>query len=463
VNVTDGILEYVREYLFLKLPEAVFFLDKHILLHPKMTETMMPQPEPSMVKKDTRRLRGRWSAKQTFAALKYPNYRLWFWGQMVSLFGTWMQMTAQGFLVFELTHSPAYLGYVGFSAGVPTWLLMLYGGVIADRMSRRTLLIITQTSMMVLAFILAALAFLHLVQAWHIIFLAFCLGVANAFDAPARQSFVLEMVEREDLTNAIALNSTMFNSATAVGPAVSGVTYALFGPAWCFTINGISFIAVIGALTLMKLKSQPSPVRRNSIGADLKEGIRYVKSHPMIRTLIGLVGVTSLFGLSFTTLIPAWAVTIMGGNATTNGLLQSARGAGALFSALLIASLGRFKFKGKLLTFGTFAFPALLLVFSFVHFLPLSLFMLVGVGVATILIMNLANALVQTLVSDSLRGRVMGIYALTFFGLMPIGALWIGAVAQHIGAPNAVIIASLISLGFAFLVWTLVPKLRTLQ
>jgi MFS family permease len=443
----------------------MFFLDKHFE-HPEMTETMMPQPEPvsqPVDEKNKKRAKGRLIVKQTFAALKYPNYRLWFYGQMISLFGTWMQMTAQGYLVFELTHSPAYLGYVGFSAGIPTWVFMLYGGVIADRMSRRTLLIITQTGMMVLAFILAALAFSHLVQAWHIILLAFCLGVANAFDAPARQSFVLEMVEREDLTNAIALNSTMFNTATALGPAVSGVTYALFGPAWCFTINGVSFIAVIAALTLMKLKAQPSPVRRNSIRADLKEGIHYVRSQTMVRTLIVLVGVTSLFGISFATLIPAWAVTILGGDARTNGLLQSARGIGALFSALFIASLGRFKFKGKLLSFGTFAFPALLLVFAFVRFLPLSLFMLVGVGGATILIMNLANALVQTLVPDSLRGRVMGIYALTFFGLMPIGALWIGAVAQHIGAPNAIIIASLISLGFAALLWTIVPKLRMLQ
>jgi len=374
-----------------------------------------------------------------------------------------MQMTAQGYLVFELTHSPAYLGYVGFSAGIPTWALMLYGGVIADRMSRRTLLIITQTSMMMLAFILAALAFLHLVQAWHIILLAFCLGVANAFDAPARQSFVLEMVEREDLTNAIALNSTMFNTATATGPAVSGVTYALFGPAWCFMINGISFMAVIVALLLMKLKAQPSPVRRNSIRADLKEGILYVGSQPMVRTLIVLVGMVCLFGISFATLIPAWAVTILGGDARTNGLLLSARGMGSLLGALSIASLGRFRFKGKLLTFGTFAFPTLLLVFTFVRWLPLSLFVLVGMGGAAILIMNLANALVQTLVPDSLRGRVMSIYALTFFGLMPIGALWIGAVAQHIGAPNAIIIASLISLGFASLVWTFVPKLRALQ
>jgi MFS family permease len=427
-----------------------------------MAETMMPPPEP-VDDEDKKRPRPRLSARHTFTALKYRNYRLWFWGQMISLFGTWMQMTAQGFLVFELTHSPAYLGYVGFSAGIPTWLFMLYGGVIADRMPRRTLLIITQTGMMVLAFILATLAFLHLVQAWHIILLAFGLGVANAFDAPARQSFVLEMVEREDLTNAIALNSTMFNSATAVGPAVSGVTYALFGPAWCFMINGLSFIAVITALLLMKLKSQPSPVRQTSIRADLKEGIDYVMSHPMVRTLIFLVGVVCLFGISFATLLPAWAVTILGGDARTNGLLQSARGTGALFSALFIASLGRFKFKGKLLTFGTFAFPALLLIFSFVRWLPLSLFMLIGVGAATILIMNLANALVQILVPDSLRGRVMGIYALTFFGFMPIGALWTGAVAQHIGAPNTIILTSLISLAFASLVWTMVPKLRALQ
>jgi MFS family permease len=430
-----------------------------------MTEMKMspPEPPPQEGTKHERRSKGRLSVKQTFTALKYPNYRLWFFGQMVSLFGTWMQMTAQGYLVFELTHSPAYLGYVGFSAGIPTWALMLYGGVIADRMSRRTLLIITQTSMMMLAFILAGLAFLHVVQAWHIIVLAFCLGVANAFDAPARQSFVLEMVEREDLTNAIALNSTMFNTATATGPAISGVTYALFGPAWCFMINGISFVAVIVALLLMKLKSQPSPVRRNSIRADLKEGIHYVGSQPMVRALIALVGMVCLFGISFVTLIPAWAVNVLGGDARTNGLLLSARGMGSLFSALSIASLGRFKFKGKLLTIGTFAFPALLLVFTLVRWLPLSLVMLVGVGGALILIMNLANALVQTLVPDSLRGRVMSIYALTFFGLMPIGALWIGAVAQHLGAQGAIIIASLVSLGFAVLLWRIVPKLRALR
>lgn len=170
----------------------------------------------------------RLSWKQTFAALKHRNYRLWFRGQMISLFGTWMQITALGFLVYELTHSAAYLGYVGFAAGLPTWLFMLFGGVIADRMPRRNVLIITQTTMMIFAFILAALTFIHYVQAWHIVMLAFCLGVANAFDAPARQAFTLELVNREDLTNAIALNSTMFNTATAIGPTVAGITYSLF-------------------------------------------------------------------------------------------------------------------------------------------------------------------------------------------------------------------------------------------
>lgn len=408
------------------------------------------------------RQRFKWS--QTFAALRSRNYRLWFFGQMVSLFGTWMQTTAQGFLVFQLTHSPVYLGYVAFASGIPTWLFMLYAGVVADRVPRRSLLLITQTSMMILAFILAGLTFFHLVQPWHIVLLAFGLGLANAFDAPARQAFVLEMVEREDLTNAIALNSTMFNSATAFGPAIAGVTYALFGPGWCFTLNGISFMAIIAALLAMKnLNPQPIPERKNSILTDFKMGLSYVLSHSMIRTLIGLVGVTTLFGISFATLIPAWTVRILHGNASVNGLLFSARGLGALISALSIASLGRFQFKGKLLTLGTFAFPVGLLTFSLVRWLPLSLLTLVGVGWASILIFNLANALVQTLTSDQLRGRVMSIYSFTFFGLMPVGGLLAGAVAEKVGEPITVMLWSLVLLGSAASIFTLLPKVQELQ
>jgi len=403
------------------------------------------------------------SVQQTFAALRYRNYRLWFSGQLVSLFGTWMQTTAQGYLVFQLTQSPAYLGYVGFAAGVPAWLFTLYGGVIADRMPRRTLMLITQTAMMILAFVLAGLVFAGLVRPWQIVTLAFLLGVANAFDGPARLAFVVELVDREDLTNAIALNATMFNLATATGPAMAGLTYALIGPAWCFMLNGLSFLAVIWALLRMKLPPPKPAAKRASTWADLGEGVRYIVREPAIRTLIGLVGMTSMFGISFATLFPAWAVNVLGGDATTNGLLQSARGLGALLSALMLASLGRFRFKGKLLTLGTFAFPLLLLLFTFMRSLPLALLALVGTGMAVILIMNIANALVQGLVPDALRGRVMSVYSMTFFGCMPIGALWIGAVAEYASAPAAMIIGGTISLAFAALLFVFAPWVRVLE
>ena len=271
-------------------------------------------------------LRKSMSWKQAFTALKYPNYRLWFWSQTVSLFGMWMESTALAFLVFDLTKSPALLGVVGFASGAPTWIFTLYAGVIADRVPRRTLLMITQTVMMTLAFVLAALTFLHWIQPWHILVIAVLLGTANAFEAPSRQSFILEMVEPEDMTNAIALNAAMFNSAMAVGPAAAGLVYAFFGPAWCFVVNGVTFLAVIAALGKMKLRPFVPPSARTSALADLKEGLKYVAAHPLIRTIIGLIGVISLFGISYVTLFPAWAVDVLHGDAKTNGFLQSARG-----------------------------------------------------------------------------------------------------------------------------------------
>ena len=217
---------------------------------------------------------------ETFAALKHYNYRLWFIGQMVSLMGTWMQATAQGYLIYQITKSTTYLGLVGFMGGSADLAVFPVRRLVADRISRRTLLVITQTSMMILAFILGALDFANIVKPWHILVLAFLLGVANAFDAPARISFVLELVEREDMNNAIALNSTMYNIATVVGPSVAGLTYAAFGPAWCFTINGISFIAVIVALLLMHINMEPQPVHSSSAMAEIAEGVRYVISNP---------------------------------------------------------------------------------------------------------------------------------------------------------------------------------------
>ncbi|MEN6560733.1 MAG: MFS transporter [Acidobacteriota bacterium] len=406
------------------------------------------------------RLRRQMSWEQAFTALKYPNYRLWFWGQMASLFGSWMQSTALGFLIFDLTKSPVYLGLVGFAAGIPTWLFTLYAGVIADRVSRRTILIVTQTSMMALAFGIAGLTFLHWIRPWHILVMAFLLGVANSFDAPARQSFVLEMVSFEDMTNAIALNSAMFNTAMALGPAVGGLLYGYLGPGWCFTINGASFLAVIAALLRMRLKAFVPRQERFSAAAELKEGLKYVVRHPLIRTIIGLVGAVSLFGISFVTLFPAWAVNILHGDAKTNGFLQSARGLGALVAALLIASLGRFGFRGKLLTFGTFALPVTVAAFALVRWTPLALLIVFGSGLANILVLNLANALVQTHAHDRLRGRIMSVYTLTFFGMMPVGALAIGFAAERWGQPAAILIAAGAMLAAASLLTIAMPGLR---
>jgi MFS family permease len=402
----------------------------------------------------------RLSWKQTFTALKYPNYRLWFWSQMFSMFGTWMESTALGFLVFDLTRSPAYLGLVGFASGIPTWLFMLYAGVIADRVPRRNLLVITQTAMMLLAFAIAALTFLHWIQPWHILVIAVLLGTANAFEAPARQAFVLEMVGREDMTNAIALNSAMFNTAMAVGPAAGGLIYGFLGPAWCFAINGVTFIAVIVALRLMKLAPFAPPAVRTSALADVKEGLRYVAAHPLIRTIIGLIGLVSIFGISFVTLFPAWAVNVLHGDAKTNGFLQSARGLGALVAALLIASLGRFRFRGKLLTFGTFALPVTVALFALSRRAPLSFLLAFASGLALILIFNLANALVQTNSPDALRGRIMGLYTMTFFGLMPLGALGVGFTAEHIGQTAAILIGAGVTLGAAAALAAFMPHLR---
>jgi len=399
---------------------------------------------------------------KTFAAFAHPNYRLWFIGQLVSLFGTWMQSTAQGYLVFQLTHSSAYLGYVGFAAGIPVWLFTLFGGVLADRIPRRRLLLFTQSYMMLLALVLAALTFGNWVRPWHIVLLAFLLGAGNAFDAPARQAFVLEMVDRPALGNAIALNSAMFNTATAVGPAVGGLTYAAFGPGWCFTLNALSFVAVIGALAAMRLAPRAPRAAGGTAVEELREGVRYVASHPQLRVLILIVAVTSLFGMSFATLVPAWAVRILHGDATTNGLLQSARGAGALASALLIASRAQRWVRGRALGIGLVAFPAALIGFAALRRLGSALALLVAAGASLILIFNLVNTMVQALASDRLRGRVMSLYSLSFLGVAPVGALLAGALAERIGEPLTVAAGAAVMLACALLYWVRFGALRDL-
>jgi MFS family permease len=408
-------------------------------------------------------LMNQFSLKDTFISLKYPNYRLWFIGQLVSLVGTWTQTTAQGYLIYQLTKSPAYLGYASFANGLPSWFFTLYAGAIADRVPRRTLMVITQSSMLILAFILAILTFTNTVQWWHILILAFLLGISNAFDAPARQAFVLEMVDREDMTNAIALNSTMFNSAVVLGPAFGGLIYAWVGPGWCFTINGISFIAVIIALLLMKLKPF-IPVRSNSSTlSDVKEGLKYVLNHPDLRMLISNLFITTVFAMGIVTLIPAWAVVVLRGDASTNGFLLAARGFGSLIGALIVAALGRIRFRGKVWTINSLLLPLTMIVFAYMHWMLPSLLAMAAMGFTFMMIANVSNAMVQTRIADEMRGRVMGIYTFFFFGAFPLGSLISGWVADRIGEPQTVIINAVILLVFGLIVLWRQPTLRAME
>jgi len=400
---------------------------------------------------------------KTFKALTHRNYRLWFFGQMVSLFGTWMQSAAQGFFIFELTHSVFYLGLVGFFLGLPTWLFMLYGGVVSDRFPRKKILLITQFSMMLLALILAGLYFTGLIKPWHILLLSFLLGTANAFDAPARQSFVVDLVPREDLNNAIALNSTMFNASVVVGPALGGLVYALVGPGWCFMVNALSFIAVIGGLLLMRIEYQMVSENKHSAFSDIREGLLYVSKKPSIIAIFCAIACFSLFGLAFINLLPAWSVNVLHGNSETNGLLQAARGFGALLVALSIASIGSIRIKGKLLTLGTFLVPIFVLLFSLIAYAPMSIAVIVLVGISGMLVSNMCMTIIQNITADEFRGRVLSIYNLVFSGFLPIGSLWIGTAAGFFGEQTAVIISA----GLAFLgaaaIWKLFPALRTTE
>jgi predicted MFS family arabinose efflux permease len=400
---------------------------------------------------------------QTFAALQYPNYRAWFIGQLFSLVGTWMQSTAQGYLIFQLTHSDAYLGYVAFISGIPTILFSLYGGVVADRIPRRKLMVFTQTTMLVLAFILAGLTFAGWVQPWHILVLAFMLGVANAFDAPARQSFVVEMVDRKDLTNAIALNATMFNLALVVGPAAGGLVYAWVGPGWCFTFNGLSFVAVIIALLWMRLPPFAPLLHRESANSQIREGFRFVMGNPTVRLLIFSVAFMSAFGLGLVTLIPAWATVVLGGDVTTNGLLLSARGVGSVLGALMLAALGGRGLRGRFWVGGSFVVPLAMLFFTLTRMLPLSMLGLGIAGWSLMAVINNSNALVQTQIPDQIRGRVMGIYMLIFMGATPLGSLWIGTLAEYLGEPVAVQINAAILLVFSLWVFFWHPEIRRLE
>ena len=400
---------------------------------------------------------------RTFAALRHRNYRLFFFGQLVSLIGTWMQNVAQAWLVYELTNSPFKLGVVSFCAGVPVLLFSLWAGVVADRVPKRPLLVVTQTVMMTLAFILAADMFLGTIQWWHIAIMAFLLGTANAFDGPTRQAFVVEMVGRNELMNAIALNSAMFNTARIVGPALAGIILAAVGAAWCFVLNGVSFLAVIAGLVLMDVKPYVGAIPTESPLKQMREGLSYIWHHPTVRPLITLVAVSNMFALGYMALLPAFAQDVLHAGKVGYGFMSTAIGVGALAGALVIASLGDYQRKGLILTAGNLLFPVMVIALSLSKSFHLTMGCLVVAGFGFMAQNATANTLVQTTVPDTLRGRVMSVYMMVFLGFFPIGSLIAGAMAERFGVPVGAAFGGIVALAYGiYLAWR-APEIRALR
>jgi MFS family permease len=371
--------------------------------------------------------------QRTFSALKHRNYRLFISGQVISLSGTWMQRVAQAWLVYELTRSAFALGVVGFATRAPVIFLSLFAGVLADRVDKRKILITSQIFAMAQAFILAILTFTGAVQFWHVAVLGAVLGSTQAFDAPTRHSFFKDMVGEKDLMNAIALNSTAFNTARLIGPAVAGVLILTVGVGGCFLINGLSFLAVIVAYLMMRFGERPVPRAVGSHWQELKEGIEYVRSNRIVRTAVYLIAVASFFTFSYATLLPVFASDVLGGDAGVFAGLMTAAGAGALISGLAVASLGDHGRKGLLTSIGVIWFPLSLIALSFARSRPLALGLCFILGLGMILLTASMNTLVQSSISDKFRGRVMSLYVLVFLGPLPFGNLLAGRLAEALG------------------------------
>lgn len=378
-------------------------------------------------------------------ALRHRNFQLFFGGQLISLIGTWMDQVAESWLVYRLTGSSLLLGTVAFAGQIPVFLLGPIGGAVADRFDRRKILVTTQSTMMVLAFILAGLTLTHLIQVWHVVLLAALMGVVNAFDIPARQAFLGDMVSREDLVNTIALNSSMFNGARVIGPAVAGIVVSLIGEGWCFFANGVSFIAVITGLLMMSI-SRP---RRSIEGSPLQniiEGFRFVARTGPIRALMLLLGLVSLTAMPYAVLMPVFADQILHGGARALGMLMGASGLGALGGALSLVLRKSLRGLGKWVAIACSSFGFFLICFAYSKLLWLSIVLLVPVGFFLMLQMASSNTLVQSMVPDQLRGRVMSVYSMMFMGMAPFGGLLAGSLAHGIGAPLTVSIGGFIAI-----------------
>lgn len=394
----------------------------------------------------------------TFRAFRSYNYRLYFSGQSLSLIGTWMQKTAVYWLIYQETHSAFMLGLAVFAAQFPSFLFSLYGGVISDRYNRFKVLLTTQVASLVQALLLTLLVFFNQYEVWHILTLSAVLGTINAFDVPARQAMVYDMVEvKEDLPNAIALNSSMVNLAKLLGPALSGIVFEELGASACFLINACSFIAVIISLLCMKIPPYLRIVREKKVFAELKEGYTYLKETPAISSVIFFLACISLLVLPFITLLPVYAAVVFKGSASTFGYLNSAIGLGAVTGTIFLASLKPGADLKKILFVNTLLFGAALIAFAYTTFFLPALAFSVLIGFGMMSQTTISNTLVQTAVSPGMRGRVISYYAMAFFGMQPVGSLLIGAISHYSGAPAALMGQGIAALLIAIL---FLPYLR---
>ncbi len=396
-----------------------------------------------------------------FRALYSKNYRLFFGGQGISLIGTWMQQIAMSWLVYRLTNSAFLLGLIGFSSQICSFFFSPFAGIISDRWNRHHILVVTQSLAMVQAFILAFLTLTGVIAVYHLVILGIFLGFVNSFDMPTRQAFVVEMVEkREDLGNAIALNSFLFNGARLVGPSIAGILISILGEGMCFLLNGFSFLAVILALLAMKMTSNKKPAEKIQVLQGVKEGFTYALGFPPIRTIIFFLGWISLVGMASTTLMPVFAKDILRGGPQTYGFLMAAIGVGAIIAAIFLASRKSVLGLGKVIVIGSGIFGIGLILFSLSHILWLSFFLLLLTGFGMMVHMASSNTILQTMVDDDKRGRVMSLYTMAFMGMAPFGSLAGGSLAGKIGAPYTLIMAGTSCLVASFLFAKKLPFIR---
>jgi MFS family permease len=394
-------------------------------------------------------------------ALRSRNYRLFFTGQTLSLIGTWMTRVATSWLVYRLTNSALLLGLAGFAGQVPAFFLAPLAGVWVDRWDRHRTLVWTQILSMLQSFALAALALAHIITIWEIILLALAQGLINAFDMPTRQAFVIQMVERrEDLGNAIALNSSMVNATRLIGPALAGVLIAAVGEGYCFLTDGVSYIAVIVSLLLMRIQVPQARARARHVLAELHEGWRYVLSSVPIRSILLLLALSSLVGIPYTVLMPIFASKILHGDVHTLGFLMAATGVGALASAMLLAARKSVLGLGRMIGISAAIFGASLIAFSISRMFWISMLLLPFTGFGLMQQMAASNTILQTIVDDEKRGRVMAYYAMAFQGMAPFGSLLGGAVAGRIGAPATLMIGGAICLAGSVWFTRLLPTIR---